>query len=208
VWWHTPLIPELGRQREAGGSLSSRPAWSTKWVPGQPGLHRETLSRKTKRTTTTTTKSTTRTTTKPTLKPKPNQTKKHPFTCICFRTVLRVFALTEHPPTQLTSQRTLKFPLHITEGKIRNLPWWKINWTNLNPLTQFCRRHLKEFPEWREKKCSKPSRRPQDRIIHNRRILSKRIKATPPPRHTHQNWPTHFPITTGIPIPQLKDAGY
>ena len=29
---------------EAGGSLSSRPAWSTEWVPGQPELHRETLS--------------------------------------------------------------------------------------------------------------------------------------------------------------------
>jgi flagellar biosynthesis/type III secretory pathway protein FliH len=27
---------------------SSRPAWSTKGVPGQPGLHRETLSRKNK----------------------------------------------------------------------------------------------------------------------------------------------------------------
>jgi hypothetical protein len=34
-------------EAEAGGFLSSRPAWSTKWVPGQPGLHRETLSRKT-----------------------------------------------------------------------------------------------------------------------------------------------------------------
>jgi hypothetical protein len=34
---------------EAGGFLSSRPAWSTGWVPGQPGLHRETLSRKTKK---------------------------------------------------------------------------------------------------------------------------------------------------------------
>jgi hypothetical protein len=33
---------------EAGGFLSSRPAWSTERVPGQPGLHRETLSRKTK----------------------------------------------------------------------------------------------------------------------------------------------------------------
>jgi hypothetical protein len=33
---------------EAGRFLSSRPAWSTKWVPGQPGLHRETLSRKKK----------------------------------------------------------------------------------------------------------------------------------------------------------------
>jgi hypothetical protein len=30
---------------EAGGFLSSRPAWSTEWVPGQPGLYRETLSR-------------------------------------------------------------------------------------------------------------------------------------------------------------------
>jgi hypothetical protein len=35
------------QEAEAGGFLSSRPAWSTKWVPGQPGLHRETLSRKT-----------------------------------------------------------------------------------------------------------------------------------------------------------------
>jgi hypothetical protein len=34
------------QEAEAGGFLSSRPAWSTKWVPGQPGLHRETLSRK------------------------------------------------------------------------------------------------------------------------------------------------------------------
>jgi hypothetical protein len=37
------------REAEAGGFLSSRPAWSTKWAPGQPGLHRETLSRKTKK---------------------------------------------------------------------------------------------------------------------------------------------------------------
>jgi hypothetical protein len=35
---HMPLVPA-----EAGGSLSSRPAWSTKRVPEQPGLHRETL---------------------------------------------------------------------------------------------------------------------------------------------------------------------
>jgi hypothetical protein len=33
-------------EAEAGGFLSSRPFWSTKRVPGQPGLHRETLSRK------------------------------------------------------------------------------------------------------------------------------------------------------------------
>jgi hypothetical protein len=31
-------------EAEAGRFLSSRLAWSTKWVPGQPGLHRETLS--------------------------------------------------------------------------------------------------------------------------------------------------------------------
>jgi hypothetical protein len=41
-------------EAEAGEFLSSRPAWSTERVPGQPGLYRETLSRKT--TTTTTTK--------------------------------------------------------------------------------------------------------------------------------------------------------
>jgi hypothetical protein len=31
------------REAEAGGFLSSGPAWSTEWVPGQPGLHREIL---------------------------------------------------------------------------------------------------------------------------------------------------------------------
>jgi hypothetical protein len=36
-------------EAEAGGFLSSRAAWSTKWVPGQPGLHREALSQKKKR---------------------------------------------------------------------------------------------------------------------------------------------------------------
>jgi hypothetical protein len=34
------------QEAEAGGFLSSRPAWSTKRVPGQPGLHRETISQK------------------------------------------------------------------------------------------------------------------------------------------------------------------
>jgi hypothetical protein len=33
------------REAEAGGFLSSRPAWSTELVPGQPGIYRETLSR-------------------------------------------------------------------------------------------------------------------------------------------------------------------
>ena len=35
-------------EAKAGRFLSSRPAWSTEWVPGQPGGHRETLSPKTK----------------------------------------------------------------------------------------------------------------------------------------------------------------
>jgi hypothetical protein len=39
------------QEAEAGGFLSSRPAWSTEWIPEQPGLQRETLTReKTKRT--------------------------------------------------------------------------------------------------------------------------------------------------------------
>jgi hypothetical protein len=35
------------REAEAGGFLSSRPAWSTKGVPGKPGLHREIVPQKT-----------------------------------------------------------------------------------------------------------------------------------------------------------------
>ena len=34
------------QEAEAGRFLGSRPPWSTKWVLGQPGLFRETLSRK------------------------------------------------------------------------------------------------------------------------------------------------------------------
>ena len=34
------------QKSEAGRFLSLRPVWSTKWVPGQPGLYRETLSQK------------------------------------------------------------------------------------------------------------------------------------------------------------------
>jgi hypothetical protein len=37
------------QEAEAGGFLSLRPAWSTKWVPGQPGLYRGTLSWKIKK---------------------------------------------------------------------------------------------------------------------------------------------------------------
>jgi hypothetical protein len=29
------------QEAEAGGFLSSRPAWSTEWVPGQPGFYTE-----------------------------------------------------------------------------------------------------------------------------------------------------------------------
>jgi hypothetical protein len=35
-------------EAEAGRFLSLRPAWSTEWVPRQPGLYRKTLSQKTK----------------------------------------------------------------------------------------------------------------------------------------------------------------
>jgi hypothetical protein len=38
-------------EAEADRSVSSRPAWTTGGVPGQPGLHRETLPRKNKTTT-------------------------------------------------------------------------------------------------------------------------------------------------------------
>jgi hypothetical protein len=37
------------QEAEEGGVLSLRPAWSTKWVPGQPELHRETLSQEKKK---------------------------------------------------------------------------------------------------------------------------------------------------------------
>ena len=40
TWWLTPLISVL-READTGRSLSLSPAWSTKQVPGQPGLHRE-----------------------------------------------------------------------------------------------------------------------------------------------------------------------
>jgi hypothetical protein len=43
----TPTFNSSTREAEASRFLSSRPAWSTKWVSGQPQLHRETLSQKT-----------------------------------------------------------------------------------------------------------------------------------------------------------------
>ena len=42
-----PLIPAL-REAEAGGSLSSKSAWFIEQVPGQPKIHRETPSKKSK----------------------------------------------------------------------------------------------------------------------------------------------------------------
>jgi hypothetical protein len=39
VWLCMPLILALGRQRQEGGSQSSRPSWSTEQVPGQPGIY-------------------------------------------------------------------------------------------------------------------------------------------------------------------------
>jgi hypothetical protein len=43
-WWHTFLIPALRKPEKQAGLLSSK---SAEWIPGQPGLHRETLSLKT-----------------------------------------------------------------------------------------------------------------------------------------------------------------
>jgi hypothetical protein len=54
AWWRMPLINPSTREAEAGGFLSSRPAWSTEWVPGQPGLYRKILSWKNKKQKTTT----------------------------------------------------------------------------------------------------------------------------------------------------------
>jgi hypothetical protein len=48
-WWYTfKLRTWVGRGRDRWISVSSRLVWSTEQVPGQPGVHRETLSRKTK----------------------------------------------------------------------------------------------------------------------------------------------------------------
>lgn len=42
------VINPSTQKAEAGRSLSSRTAWSIEQVPGQPGLHRETVSKKKK----------------------------------------------------------------------------------------------------------------------------------------------------------------
>jgi hypothetical protein len=39
-----PAFNPSTREAEAGGFVSLRPAWFIKWIPGQPGIHRETLS--------------------------------------------------------------------------------------------------------------------------------------------------------------------
>ena len=43
---NSPVSSERERKKP---SVGQRPAWPTKWVPGQSGLQRETLSRKTKK---------------------------------------------------------------------------------------------------------------------------------------------------------------
>jgi hypothetical protein len=43
AWWPTPLFLTLGRQNQAD-LCEFEASWSTKQIPGQPGLHRETLS--------------------------------------------------------------------------------------------------------------------------------------------------------------------
>lgn len=44
-WWQIPFIPAHRKKRQGElWVLSSRPAWSTRWVPRQSGLHRETVS--------------------------------------------------------------------------------------------------------------------------------------------------------------------
>jgi hypothetical protein len=48
VCWCRLLITALVRQKGWWISVSSRPAWSTERVPGQPRLHREILSQKNK----------------------------------------------------------------------------------------------------------------------------------------------------------------
>ena len=39
------IFNSIIQETEAGGSLNSRPTWSTEQVPGQPGLYKGTLSR-------------------------------------------------------------------------------------------------------------------------------------------------------------------
>jgi hypothetical protein len=46
-WWHKEVEAQRMWKQI---SLSSRVAWSTERVPGQPGLHRESLLRKTSKT--------------------------------------------------------------------------------------------------------------------------------------------------------------
>lgn len=43
VWWCTPSIPVLGKQRQAD-LWGSKPAWFTYWIPCQSGLYTEPVS--------------------------------------------------------------------------------------------------------------------------------------------------------------------
>jgi hypothetical protein len=82
-------------EAEAGGSLSSRPAWSTKWVPGQPELYGKTLSRKTK---------------------KKKNYKLKSFCAICFAHILSFLLTFSDPPTSL-STLVYSFSLEKKEKK-------------------------------------------------------------------------------------------
>jgi hypothetical protein len=46
-WWHMPLIPALRRHRQKDLCIRGQPSLQSEF-PGQPRLHRETLSYKTK----------------------------------------------------------------------------------------------------------------------------------------------------------------
>jgi hypothetical protein len=48
AWWHTPLIPALRKQRQVDSWVRGQPGLQSEFQD-QQGLHRETLSRKTKK---------------------------------------------------------------------------------------------------------------------------------------------------------------